>query len=387
MSRRVTIVDTTLRDGEQTAGVVFANKEKLRIAKLLAEIGVHQIEAGVPVMGGDEKQVIKDIVDAGLGVSIMGWNRAVISDIQHSIDCGVDAVAISISTSDIHIEHKLKSTREKVLADMVKAAEFAKKHNLYVSVNAEDASRSDADFLTKFFLEAKNAGADRVRYCDTVGILNPFVTYERLCKIINEVDISVEMHMHNDFGMATANTFAGIRAGATHAGVTVNGLGERAGNAALEEVVMSLKYLAGIDLQFTTERFREVSEYVARASGRELPVCKPIVGTNMFAHESGIHADGALKNPLTYEAFRPEEVGLERQIVIGKHSGTAAIKSKYCEYGVLLEDQEAADILAMVRAAAVDLKRSLFDKELVYIYEEYTGKKHIFKPAIQLLTR
>ncbi|MHB1418516.1 MAG: homocitrate synthase [Bacillota bacterium] len=387
MTKQVTIVDTTLRDGEQTAGVVFANKEKLRIAKLLSEIGVHQIEAGVPVMGGDEKQVIKDMVNAGLGVSIMGWNRAVISDIQHSIDCGVDAVAISISTSDIHIEYKLKSTREKVLSDMTKATEFAKKHNLYVSVNAEDASRSEVNYLQQFFREARNAGADRVRYCDTVGILNPFDTYERIKTVINDTDINVEMHMHNDFGMATANTFAGIRAGATHAGVTVNGLGERAGNAALEEVIMSLKYLAGIDLNFVTERFRELSEYVARASGRELPVCKPIVGTNMFAHESGIHADGALKNPMTYEAFKPEEVGLERQIVIGKHSGTAAIKSKFVEYGILLEDHQAVDILAMVRAAAIDMKRSLFDKELVYIYEEYTGKKHLFKPAIQLLTR
>lgn len=371
MEKKITIVDTTLRDGEQTAGVVFANAEKLRIAKLLDEIGVDQIEAGIPVMGGDEKEVIKQIVDAGLKASIMGWNRAVVSDIQHSLDCGVDAVAISISTSDIHIEHKLRSTREKVLSSMVKACEFAKKHNLYVSVNAEDASRSDMEFLLRFAKEAKEAGADRLRFCDTVGILEPFSTYEKIKTIREEVGIDIEMHMHDDFGLAVANTLAGIRAGATHAGVTVNGLGERAGNAALEEVVMALKYLEGIDLNFKTERFRELSEYVSRASGRQLPAWKSIVGTNMFAHESGIHADGALKNPLTYEVFKPEEVGLERQIVIGKHSGTAAIKAKFREYGIELDDQEAADILTMVRAQAVELKRSLFDKELVYIYEEY----------------
>jgi len=371
MKPKVTIVDTTLRDGEQTAGVVFANKEKKRIAKLLDELGVHQIEAGIPVMGGDEKEVIKKIVESGLRANIMGWNRAVISDIKHSLECGVDAVAISISTSDIHIKHKLNSTREEILEKMIKATEFAKEHGVYVSVNAEDASRTDIDFLIKFAKAAKGAGADRLRFCDTVGILTPFTTYEKVKRIIDEVDIDVEMHMHNDFGLATANTLAGLKAGATHAGVTVLGLGERAGNAALEEVVMALKYLEGIDLKFKTELFREISEYVARAAGRQLPSWKAIVGTNMFAHESGIHADGVLKNPLAYEAFSPEEVGLERQIVIGKHSGTKALRAKFAEYGIELSDEVAQGLLEKVRAAAVDLKRSLFDKELVYIYEDY----------------
>lgn len=375
MAQEIIFVDTTLRDGEQTAGVVFANQEKIRIAKLLDEIGVQQIEAGVPVMGGDEKEVIKQIVDLGLRASIMGWNRAVVSDVQHSLDCGVDAVAISISTSDIHIEHKLHSTRDKVLKDMVKACEFAKAHNLYVSVNAEDASRTEMDFLIKFALAAKEAGANRLRYCDTIGLLDPFTCYERVKTIIDAVGIDVEMHVHNDFGMATANTLAGIRAGARYAGVTVIGLGERAGNAALEEVVMALKYVVGIDVPIKTEKFRELAEYVAHAAGRPLHVSKAIVGSNMFAHESGIHADGALKNPATYEVFKPEEVGLERQIVIGKHSGTAAIKAKFREYGIELTEVEAADILERVRAMAVDLKRSLFDKELAYIYEDYMAHK------------
>ncbi|MCR4420430.1 MAG: homocitrate synthase [Clostridia bacterium] len=371
MNVPVYICDTTLRDGEQTAGVVFSNHEKIRIARMLAEVGVHQIEAGIPVMGGDEKEAIKQIVDAGLNASIMGWNRPVIEDIKHSLDCGVDAVAISISTSDIHIEHKLRSTRERVLSDMAAACEFAKKHNLYVSVNAEDASRSDMDFLLKFARVAKEAGADRLRFCDTVGCLEPFTSYEKVRAIIDEVGIEIEMHMHNDFGMATANTLAGLKAGATYAGVTVMGLGERAGNAALEEVVMALKHLYGVDLGFKTERFREIAEYVAMASGRELPAWKAIVGTNMFAHESGIHADGALKDPRTYEVFSPEEVGLERQIVIGKHSGTAALKAKFTEYGITLTDEDAAALLQRVREAAVELKRSLFDKELIYIYEDY----------------
>lgn len=307
----------------------------------------------------------------------MGWNRAVIADVQHSIDCGCDAVAVSISTSDIHIQNKLKSTREKVIESMSRACEFAKKHNLYVSVNAEDGSRAAPEFLIEFGRAAKNAGADRLRFCDTIGLLEPFGTYEKVKWLIEEVGLDIEMHMHNDFGMATANTLAGIRAGANYAGVTVVGLGERAGNAALEEVVMALKYLAQIDLNFETEQFRELALYVSRAAGRELPIWKSIVGTNMFAHESGIHADGALKDPRTYEPITPEEVGLERQIVIGKHSGTASIKNKFLEYAIQLEEQEAAAILEKVRKLTVEVKRPLFDKELVSIYEESLGKKGI----------
>lgn len=374
--RHLVIVDTTLRDGEQTAGVVFSNQEKLIIARILDELGVHQIEAGVPVMGGDEAQAISDIVKLGLNASIMGWNRASIPDIEASLACGVDAVAISISTSDIHIEHKLMTTREEVLERMIKATTFAKSKGLYVSVNAEDASRSDMDFLVQFAKEAKKAGADRLRYCDTVGILDPFTTYDNIKTLVEKADIDIEMHTHNDFGMATANALAGVKAGATHVGVTVNGLGERAGNAALEEVVMALKHLLDTDLSFTTNRFVEISEYVARASGRILPPWKSIVGSNMFAHESGIHADGMLKNPKTYEAFSPEDVGAERQIVIGKHSGTASIKAKFShEYGIEITEEEASEMLTRVRAFAVDMKRTLFDKELMYLYQDMVKKK------------
>lgn len=375
VTQDIIIVDTTLRDGEQTAGVVFANREKVRIAKFLDELGVHQIEAGIPVMGGDEKEAIRAICQAGLKASIMGWNRPVIKDIESSIECGVDAVAISISTSSIHIKHKLKTTPEWVLEQMVQATEFAKKEGMKISVNAEDASRSDMDFLIKFAKAAREAGADRLRYCDTVGIMDPFTIYDRIRDIREAVDIDIEMHTHNDFGMATANALAGVKAGARYVGVTVLGLGERAGNAALEEVVMALKHLHNTDLNFKTEMFVEVAEYVSRASGRELPTWKAIVGSNMFAHESGIHADGVQKNPKTYEAFHPEEVGLERQIVIGKHSGTASLKSKFAEFGKVLTEHQAQELLPKIRSHTVSLKRPLFDKELVYIYEDYFGKR------------
>jgi len=378
-TRKPIIVDTTLRDGEQTAGVVFANSEKIRIARLLDEIGVPQIEAGIPAMGGDEQEAIRAIVRSGLQASIMTWNRPVISDIDASLACGVDAVAISISTSDLHIKHKLGKSRAWVLDNMVKAAEYAKGQGLYVSVNAEDGSRTDSDFLLEFAGAAKAAGADRLRFCDTVGVLDPEGTYSKVKLLVDRLGMDIEMHTHNDFGMATANALAGVRAGATHIGVTVNGLGERAGNAALEEVVMALKYIMNVDLGFTTTRFREMAEYVARASGRELPVWKAVVGTNMFTHESGIHADGALKNPKTYEAFDPREVGLARQIVIGKHSGSHAVSNKFREYGIELDPSAVEAILLRVRAAAVSLKRSLFDKEIMYIYEDYLKENRVAK--------
>jgi homocitrate synthase NifV len=369
----VRIDDTTLRDGEQTAGVVFSNHEKVRIARLLNEVGVHQIEIGIPAMLGDEKATIKQIVDMGLDASILAWNRAVESDIQHSIDCGVDAVAISMSASDIHIEHKLQKSRQWVLDQIRHCVEFAKKHDLYVSVNAEDGSRADLEFLLRFGMAAKEEGADRLRFCDTLGILDPFDTYN-VISFLTKRGLEIEMHTHDDFGMATANALAGIKAGATYVNTTVNGLGERAGNAALEEVVMALKHLGHVELGLHTERFRELSEYVAAASARSVPSWKSIVGTNVFAHESGIHADGVIKNPLNYEAFAPEDVGLERQIVVGKHSGSRTIYRKFQEFGLELSQEDCDAILAMVRSTAVELKRALFEKELMYIYQDYIAR-------------
>jgi len=254
------ICDTTLRDGEQAAGIVFANLEKIRIAKLLDELGVQQLEVGIPAMGGDEKVSIKRIARLGLNASILGWNRASIQDISHSIDCDVDSVAVSMSSSDIHIEHKLRKSREWVLERLVESIEYAKDHGLYVSANAEDSSRTDKEFLIKFAQCAKSAGADRLRYCDTLGILEPRKTFETISVIVDYVKIPVEMHTHNDFGMATANAIAGVRGGATFISTTVLGIGERTGNSPLEEVVMAAKHLLNIDTGIETQRFKEIND-------------------------------------------------------------------------------------------------------------------------------
>ncbi len=367
-SVQVLIDDTTLRDGEQTAGVVFANEEKLRIARLLDEVGVYQIEAGIPTMGGAEKEAITQMAALDLNCSILGWNRAVVKDIQDSIDCGVDAVAISMSSSDIHIEHKLRQSREWVLESVKKAVAFAKEHNLYVSVNAEDASRSDMEFLLSFARTARDAGADRLRFCDTLGILDPFNTFMKIKTVIDVSGMDIEMHTHNDFGMATANSSAGSKAGARFVNTTVNGLGERAGNAALEEVAMALDYIERIDLGLRTDKFRELSEYVAAASGRVLPTWKPIVGANLFVYESENRASAALRDPVTYEIFPPEAVGLSRGFILGKHSGVDTLRMKLAEHGIKLDYAELALLTCRIRSRSIMLKRALFDEELLDIY-------------------
>ncbi|MDO8670298.1 MAG: homocitrate synthase [Dehalococcoidia bacterium] len=369
MAGKVFIDDTTLRDGEQTAGVVFTNDEKLTIAKMLDAIGVHQIEAGIPAMGGDEKDAITAMMDLGLRTSIIVWNRPVISDIQASIECKVKAVALSISTSDIHIQHKLRTSREWVLDAIRTATDFAKNAGLYVSVNGEDASRADQDFLAQYALVAKEAGADRLRYCDTVGVMDPYITYQRISRLIDKTGLEIEMHTHNDFGMATANSLAGVRAGATYINTTINGLGERAGNACLEEVVMSLKYIAGIDLGIDTTKFRELSEYVAIATRRSLPPSKPITGSNVFTYESQGRAEGMLTDTTNYEIFPPEEVGLERRLIIGKYSGTACVQAKLAQYRYFLPHEEASRFLPILQSRSIELKRSLFDEEVLELYE------------------
>jgi homocitrate synthase NifV len=367
----INICDTTLRDGEQAAGIVFANMEKTRIAKLLDELGVQQIEAGIPAMGGDEKRTVKKIAGLGLEASILGWNRATIEDISHSIDCDVDSVGISMSSSDIHIEHKLRKSREWVLEKLVDSIEYAKAHGVYISANAEDASRADREFLVQFARSAEDAGADRFRYCDTLGILEPQGTFEVVRSLIDAVELEIEMHTHNDFGMATANAIAGAQAGATFISTTVLGIGERTGNSPLEEVVMAAKHLLKIDMGIDTQRFREVAEYVARASGRTIPEWKPIVGANCFAHEAGIHTDGVMKYLSNYEPYSPEEVGMNRKIIIGKHSGRHTIQEILASKGMEVDEKAAGDLLEIVRSTSIGLKRSLSENELIYIYQDY----------------
>ncbi len=375
MPSKIIINDTTLRDGEQAAGVIFTIDEKVKIATLLDSIGIQEIEAGIPVMGDFEKKAIKKILDKNLKARIIGWNRAVLKDIDESINCGLNSISISLPVSDIHIKYKLNKTRRWIIEQIKKAINYAKRHKLYLIVSAEDASRAEFDFLLEYIKTIKEEGADRFRFCDTVGILEPFKLFNTIKHIVEVVKIDIEVHTHNDFGLATANALAGISASANFVDTTVTGIGERAGNAALEEVVMALRYIYDINLEIDIEKLPQISRFISKISGREIPQGKPIIGNGCFLHESGIHQDGIIKNPSTYEPFDPSVIGQKSRLVIGKHSGKAAIKYFFEKKNILVSDGIASKLLKEIRHKSFTLKRCLSDIELHSLYERFCDTK------------
>ncbi|KAB8334334.1 homocitrate synthase [Scytonema tolypothrichoides VB-61278] len=376
---QVLINDTTLRDGEQAAGVAFNLQEKVAIANFLDTIGVHELEVGIPAMGDEETRAISAITQLDLQAKLLGWNRAVISDIQASIDCGLKRVHIAIPVSGIQISAKFHGQWRVTLQQLRDSISFAVDKGLWVAVGGEDSSRADENFLLDVAQYAQEWGASRFRFCDTVGILDPFTTYTKVKRLVSALVIPVEVHTHNDFGLATANALAGIEAGALSVNTTVNGLGERAGNAALEEVVMALKRIYGVNVGIHTPRLLELSRLVAAASGSHVPPWKAIVGENAFAHEAGIHAHGVLQNPVTYEPFAPQEVGWERRLVVGKHSGRHLLSSILQEHGIFLNSQETQSVLDAVRQESVEKKRSLTVQELLDLVQEQQRYSHAIR--------
>jgi methanogen homocitrate synthase len=344
----VEICDTTLRDGEQTPGVSFSCEEKSEIARMLDTVGIEVIEAGFPNVSANEKLCVKTIADQGLSARICCLARARPPDITAAIDCDVDMVSIFIPTSDLHIRLKFRKPREKVLEEALQCVEYACDHGLQVRFAAEDASRTDIEFLKEVYRQGEEHGATLLSFADTVGCLLPMEMHAVMSELVQTIKKPMCAHCHNDMGCAVANTLTAADAGAFQLHTTVNGIGERSGNAALEEVLVALRMKGGID-RYDLSHLVQLSRLVEKYAGMALPRNKPVVGDLAFSHESGIHIAAILQDPSTYEFFPPELVGGERRFILGKHTGKKALEYVVSSLGCELSEKQICRVLDLVK--------------------------------------
>jgi D-citramalate synthase len=371
--------DTTLRDGEQTPGVSLNPEQKFEIASRLSDIGIDVIEAGSAAASDGEREAIQRIAEAGLNAEICTYVRALRGDIDFAADLGADSVHLVIPVSDLHIAKKLRKSREQVAAMAYDAVEYAKSRGLIVELSGEDASRADQKFLHEIFSEGVRRGADRLCFCDTVGLLTPEKTAEFIPPLSAIAPLSI--HCHDDLGFALANTMAALKAGAGCAHVTINGLGERAGNTPFEEVVMALEVLYGYRTRIVKEKIYPLASLVSRHTGVALAVNKAIVGEMAFTHESGIHAHGVMREPSTYESVKPEMVGRKRRIVLGKHSGTASVEAALHEMNYNADEKQVKEIVKRVKQLGDEGKR-VTDADLMAVADAVLSIE--CKPVIKM---
>ena len=372
LPKSVRIFDTTLRDGDQTPGVSFTPDQKLLVARQLDRLGVDTIEAGTPVSSDGERKAVTAIAKAGLKAEICALARPIKEDVDAALACGVDCVHIFISTSDLHLKYVLKKTRAQVLKQAAEFIRYVKDRGVKVEFSAMDATRTDLGYLKEICKAAVDAGADRINIPDTVGAITPRGMYHLISQLKPHLKVPISVHCHDDLGLAVANSLAAVEAGAEQVQVAVNGLGERAGNASLEEVVMALKALYGVKLRIQTKLLTETSELVERLTGILVPPNKAIVGDNAFAHVSGIHAQGVIEFPGTYEPISPELVGHHRRLALGKLTGRHSVEKQLRGIGVKANKGQLVEITQKVKDLG-DKGKKVTDIDLRAIAENVIG--------------
>ena len=372
-SRRIRIFDTTLRDGEQTPGVSLTSDDKIEIARQLSKLGVDVIEAGFPSSSEGEKKVVKEIAQAGLKPEICALTRATKADIDAAIDCDVDLIHVFIPTSPVQMKYAVNLTPQQVLSSTVESVEYVKKHGFKCEFSPMDATRSEMPFLKQVCQAAEKAGMDSLNVPDTVGRMTPKTTIKLIEELKNVVKVPLSTHCHNDFGLAVANSLAAVEAGATQVHVAVNGLGERAGNASLEEVVMALNVIYKYKTGVNTRLIYSTSRMVSSLSGINVQANKAIVGENAFAHESGIHTRGVTEKPLTFEPINPELVGRTRKLVAGKLAGTRGIKAELEEIGIHPTERQLQEVVQRVKELG-DKGKMVTDADLFALTSAVMGE-------------
>jgi len=365
-AKDVIVYDSTLRDGEQTPGIAFSLEQKVKIAEKLNEIGVHQIEAGFPAVSLGEFTSVKTICDLNLDAEILSLSRITKGDIDCCVKAGVDMVLLFIATSDIHLKYKFKKPREFIFEKVQEGLDYCKERGVRASLSAEDGTRTDIDFLMQVYKKAEEAGAERIGVTDTVGCASPEAIEMIVSRARKEVRTPIGLHLHNDYGLVLANAIAGVKAGATALTTTVNGIGERAGNLPLEQFVPAMKYVYGYDMGIDCSKLTELCDLVGEYSKLPRPRNQPLVGPNVFAHESGIHVAAILECPMTYESIPPEEVGNKRRILMGKHTGMTYVKKRVEELGLSASEEQLACILNDVKTLG-EKKGRVSDEEFKLI--------------------
>ena len=352
LPEKVIIYDSTMRDGEQMPRVSFKPEEKLQIAEMLADVGVPQIEAGFPAVSETEKLTVKKIVDLNLDAEILALSRTCRQDIDAAIESEADMVMLFTATSELHLKYKYRMTKEQQLAKVTDAFDYARDNGIKFSFSTEDSTRTDYDYLLEVFNLAKDSGACRLGIADTTGCIMPSALGNLVKNLSSQYDLPFSVHLHNDFGLGLANALSSIENGATAIATTINGIGERAGNVPTEQLAIALKTLYGIDTGIDISRLKGVCDKVSQISGIPIAANHPWFGENAFKHESGIHVAAILSNPLTYECVLPETLGLEREFVLGKHSGHIAVMNKLASMDINLTEEQLDRIVAMVKERA-----------------------------------